>query len=170
MKVAKPNQVTNWTFDMVNPAGDQVSLGPFSTAYTLVNQVMSYINTYDSMTEDKYSIKLKEEAAKVAEGDLQKYVKLLVEHQMCVRLKGRIDCWSGGVGDDVHTVISKVEGFVLEQAPAVIVNAVRRFAQAVTNGKSNKVSGCSSCGGTTVMDPSKNNLGRAGALNSFFKK
>ena len=155
---------------MVNPAGDQVTLGPFSTAYPLIDKVMSYIEVYDSMTDSKYSVRLKEEAARVAGGDMRKYVKLLIEHQMCVRLKGRIQCWSGGVGDDVHTVISKVEGFVLENAPAVIVGAVRRFAKAVTRGASNTVSSCSSCGGTAVMDPSKNNLGRAGALNSFFKK
>ena len=75
------------------------------------------------------------------------------------------------MGDDVHTVISKVEGFVLDNAPAVIVGAVRRFAKAVTRGKSNTVSGCSSCGGTAALDPNaKNNLGRAGALNSFLKK
>lgn len=155
---------------MVNPAGDAVSLGPFSTAYPLIDKVLSYIEVYDSMTDQKYSVRLREEAARVAEGDLRKYVKLLVEHQMCVRLKGRIQCWSGGVGDDVHTIISKVEGFVLDNAPAVIVGAVRRFAKALSKGKSSTFTACGSCGGTAVMDSKVNNLGRAGALNSFFKK
>ena len=170
MKVAKPNQVTSWTFEMINPAGDTVTLGPHPTIYQLVNQVMSYIGVYDGMTENKYSAQLTEQANKVSDGNLEKYVKLLVEHQTCIRLKGKIDCWSGGVGDDVHEFISKVEGFVLEKAPAPIVGIVRRFAKAVTKGKSSTFTACSSCGGTAVMDAKVNNLGRAGALNSFFKK
>lgn len=164
MKVAQHNQVSEWKFSMLSPDGRTVELGPFGSIYTLVNQIMSYIGVYDGMTENKYSEKLKEQAAIVTDGNLEKYVKLLAEHQMCINNKA-IKCWSGGVGDDVHTVISKVEGFVIDNAPEPIVRLVRRFATAVTKGKSSTVTGCSSCGGTRTMDPKVNNLGRAGTLN-----
>ena len=163
---------------MLNPEGGEVVLGPFSNLYTLQNQVLSYIGIYDSMTNDEYSKKLKEdakwyaggeEAAGILRGETEywkKYVKLLIEHQMCLRNKS-IKCWSGGVGDDIHNVLTKVEGFVMEKAPEPIQKMVRRFASVISKGKRSSVTGCSSCGGTVVMSPSVANMGRAGKLNKI---
>jgi len=86
------------------------------------------------------------------------------------RGKRAIKCWSGGLGDDIHNVISKVEGFIFEQAPKPVVNMITRFARIATRGRSNTFSSCASCGGTSVMKADTNNLGRAGRLNNMFKK
>lgn len=167
MKVAKPQNVTNWEFRMMNPAGEEVVVGPYGTIYQAVNQVMSYIDVYDTATSYKYGKRLREQAGVYTRGDLTKYVKMMIEHQMCVRHKGNVQCWSGGIGDDIHDVVCKVEGWVLEKAPAPIVKMVRRFAKAASKGKSNSFAGCASCGGTSIMNPAVENLGRAGKLNKF---
>lgn len=170
MRVANPNQVTNWRFFLIDPNGEEVIIPPeggHSTKDKLVRQVMSYIGMYDNITSREYS---KEQRALALEAgkSFEEYISKLVEHQVCIRNKS-VKCFNDGVGDKIHEAMGKVDGYI-EKAPLPVRKIIERMVASVTPSRSKTLGGCGGCGGTRVMSPNRNNLGRAGRLNRLFNR
>lgn len=160
-------QVTNWNFIMEDPSGNEVMVPPergLPNLAALTAMVLSYINIYDNATQNQYSLKQRELAAQAGK-PFESYIRKVIEHQFCLRNKNQgVDCWSDGLGDDIHNTLSKVDGFV-EKAPTAIRNVIEKAISAITPSRSKSFGGCSSCGGGRSFSPSQDNLGRAGKLN-----
>lgn len=165
MRIKNINQIGEWRFYLENPEGEEVVVPPsgwFNTLQQLKEAVLSYIDIYDTATGGAYSKEIRRDAEK--EGlSLDAYMIKLIEHQFCLRNSG-IKCWSSGVGDTIHSILSKVDGFIEKASPAVrgkMQDAIER----VTPSHSRTFGGCSVCGGSRVMKSSGSNLGRAGRFN-----
>ena len=169
MRIANPQQVTHWKFYLKDP-NDQEVMIPSDGVHThkdrLLNQVLSYINMYDNVTSNEYS---KEQRALAAQAgrDFEGYIGQLIENQMCLRNKW-IKCYTDGVGDKIHEAMGKVDGYI-EKAPAPVRKVIQKMIASVTPSKTKSFGGCGACGGTRIMSPRGNNLGRAGTLNRFLK-
>jgi len=122
---------------------------------------MSHIRVFDEVTKGKYTKLIREEAAKYNE-TMEVYMLRVIDHQMCLTNKA-IDCWKG-VGDVVHNVLGKVDGYV-KHTPMVVRKKVEAAIQRITPSRSKSFGGCSACGGSRVFHPYENPLGRAGTLN-----
>lgn len=164
MRVKNPNQVSKWSFLIIDPSGNEVVVppsDPCNSVGRLHGMVMGVINVYDNITGGEYS-KKQRELASAKNMDFEDYVFKLIENQMCSRFK--IDCWSEGIGDDIHNVLSKVDDFI-EHTPAPVRKVMQAVVAKVTPSKTKRFGSCSSCGGTRAMNPSVDNLGRKDKLN-----
>jgi hypothetical protein len=155
---------------MIDPKGEEVAVPPSgvsSSKQKLLNQVLSYIGMYDNITGNEYS-KEQRRLAEEAGMPFDQYIGKLIEHQLCLRSKS-IKCFNDGVGDAVHEVMGKIDGFV-ERAPKPIKLLIQKVFAEVTPSKSRTLGGCSACGGSRIMAPRANNLGRAGTMNRLFRR
>ena len=170
MRVKNPNTVSNWKFYIEDLEGNEVVIpnGPGLNRVTdLIPLVLSHIAVYDNHSSNEYSKeqrRLAEEAYPNVGNSFEKYLLKLIEHQMCLRNKTTIQCWSEGTGDDIHNALSAVDGWVAK-TPQVIKNIVQVGIARITPSHSKTFGGCSACGGSRTMSPKINNLGRAGRLN-----
>ena len=170
MRPKNPNNVSSWRFNLVDPEGIELSIpniGTYNTRELLFNAVMSYVRVYDEVTKGGYTKKAREEAEKWGVS-FEVYMRKVIDHQMCLTNRA-IDCWSDGLGDDLHKALGKVDGYV-KRTPAIVRKTVQAAIQKLTPSKSATFGGCSSCGGSRVFRPYENNLGRAGRMNNLFKK
>lgn len=168
MRVADHNKVSKWNFLMEDMAGNEVQVPPSGGTNTLpqlLTLVLSYIQTYDNHTAGEYS-KLQRQFAEEDGLSFNAYMVKLIEHQFCLRNSGKVKCWNSGAGDIIHNALSKVDGWV-EHTPNVIQQKVQRAIEFITPSKSKTLGGCAVCGGSRVMSPNVNNLGRAGTLNKL---
>lgn len=168
MRVANPNKVASWSFQLIDPEGEEITIpstGGMNNLQALKMAVLSHIQVYDNATGEEYS-KEQKRLAEEAGKSFEQYIGQLIEHQMCLRFKNQIQCWNEGVGDSIHNALSAVDGYVAK-TPEPIRRMVERAISVITPSKSVTFSGCSACGGTHVMNPRKNNLGRAGKLNNI---
>ena len=171
MRVQNPNQIGNWSFRMLDPEGNTIMVPPNGTTNSvgeLLNQVLAYISIYDSGTEGSYSKKQREFAER--EGiSFEDFLLKLIEHQMCINHRGQVPCWSDGLGDDIHNFMMGVDKKIAK-APKALSHRIQGLISKMTSGGSRTLGGCSSCGGTTVMNPQADNLGRAGTVNRIRRK
>jgi len=150
---------------MVDMGGNEITVPPSggtNTLHQLVTQVLSYIQVYDNHTDGEYS-KAQRVLAEGAGVSFEAYIARLVEHQFCIRSRS-VKCWSDGLGDDIHSALSVVDGWVAK-TPEVVRSKIQNAIEMLTPSGSKTFRGCAACGGSRVMDPSINNLGRAGRLN-----
>ena len=169
MTIKNINTFTEWRFDVINPENNQVFTIPIDgkkskSIQELTSLVVSQMAEFDRISNNEYTKKAREEAVKL-DISFPAYVQKLIHHQIC--RKGLADCYSNGVGDDIHKLFGGLDGIV-----AKLPTPLRRAAEAVTKvitGGQKKLGGCSACGGTKTFEPSKNNLGRAGTVNRVTK-
>jgi hypothetical protein len=169
MRIKDPNKITSWHFNLLDPEGIEVRVpaeGGLNSLHHLISRVNSYIQVYDQGTDGAYSKLLREEADK-HKITFDKYISKLIQHQMC--LTQPIACWSDGFGDDLHSLAGKVDSFV-EKAPAPVRRIMQNAIARLTPSKARAFSSCGTCGGTRVMNPQANNLGRAGTVNRFTRR
>lgn len=164
MQPKDPNRVPDWDFYILNIKGEEVKVGPFPTRERLINELLYLFDVFDKETSSKYTEKLRQKAVEHRIG-FKEYIGKLVDHQICLRR--RLDCWSSGIGDDIHALAGKLDGIV-DKAPKIVKKVYQSFAKKVTPSKVNRMGKCGACGGSRVMDPNSNNLGRAGILNRMF--
>ena len=152
---------------MIDMGGQEIVIPPSGGANTLsqlLTQVLSYIQIFDGHTDGEYS-KAQRALAEEAGITFDRYMLRLIEHQFCVNNAARgIKCWSDGVGDTIHSALTVVDGWVAK-TPEVIRNRIQNAIERITPSRARTFGGCSACGGSRVMDPRINNLGRAGRLN-----
>jgi hypothetical protein len=89
----------------------------------------------------------------------------IVEHQICIRQPEPLSiCYNGGIGDMIHHQLAKpvLNAIALKAGKVKMGEGIARIAR--------KVAGCGGCGGTRTYASGKNNLGRAGKLNSIAGK
>jgi hypothetical protein len=91
----------------------------------------------------------------------------IVQHQICLNQPVPAEvCDSSGLGDDLHhkfvAPFLKVAAKVMDSTGIRSLQPLSRLAM--------QTSHCQFCSGTKVFDPSANNEGRAGNLNSIFPK
>lgn len=172
MRIKNKDRFTKYEFYLISPLGEEVRIpedGRFDTSLSsLASKVVAQINAFDAHTNNEYSKNLKKRASEKG-ASFQDYIRLLVEHQICVRNPHPDQiCWDSGFGDRIHMLAGKVDSFV-EKLPTsfkTIGKTLTKAATFVATGKSSStLGGCQTCGGTRRMDPSKNNLGRADLLN-----
>lgn len=171
MRVKNPNQIGTWSFRMLDPEGNTIMVPPSGTLNSigeLLGQVMAHFRIYDSATNGRYSEKQREFADKQGM-TFDEFMIQLIEHQMCINGMGQVPCWSGGLGDDIHNVMKGVDK-AISKAPFKLQQAAQVLISKLTPSGSRTLSGCSSCGGTPVMDPNANNLGRAGTVNNKVRR
>lgn len=165
MRIQNPNQVGAWSFHVKDIEGNDIVIPPYSTSSSieeLLSLVLKYIQEYDNVSNGEYSKTQRELAAK--EGmSFEDYMKKLINHQMCLRNRGVIPCWSDGLGDNIHNLFDKVASF--KKAPESTKTKIQNIISSFVPGFVIKGAGCASCGGSMVMSPTKDNLGRAGKLN-----
>ncbi len=151
---------------MTDPAGEEITVPQTgtNTLPSLLNIVMSLIAAYDNATNQEYS-KVQRELAEAEGTDFREYIGKIIEHQLCLRMVGRVDCWNDGYGDKLHSKLSAVDGFV-EYTPPLIRKALQFAVSKITPSRSRSFSGCAACGGTMVFSPELDNLGRAGKWNN----
>lgn len=169
MRVKDVSKVSQWSFQLIDPDGNEVRIpneGGFSSLQQVTGAVLSYITVYDNATKGEYSKNLQEEADKL-DLDLRGYLSKLIQHQLCLTNKA-VACWSDGFGDNIHRLLGKVDSYV-EKAPAKVKQLMQTAISRMTPSRARSFSSCGACGGTRVMDPKVNNLGRAGRFNRFGK-
>lgn len=171
MTLKEPAKFSNWSFIVEDPEGKEIEIpsgGRYAnTLSQLTAAVLQHIAAYDGATNGEYSKNQRELADK--EGvTFDKYIQMLIQHQICLRYKGSVPCWTG-LGDKIHLALSAVDGFVAK-TPEVVRQRMERAIKVMTPSKSKTLGGCSACGGTRKMDPNANNLGRAGFLNRMMRK
>ena len=146
MTLRNPNETPNggWKFYFQSTEGGK----PFT------NEV-SGANSVDDLTR-KAALQMTNMNVSVPEN-----LKQIVEHQICTRAHPG-DCWMSGIGDELHNKwIKPFLTGVAKTATKMKLNGVAK--------KAKSLSGCSSCGGTSVYVEGENNLGRAGTLNDLLK-
>lgn len=175
MKVRNPNMFTKWRFYFKDLQGQVLSFpqsGEYASGlHALYQDVAAQFEIFDKDTNGEYTKILREEANKV-DKTYEEWLKVIIEHQICTRhhtLTNKL-CWEDGLGDKLHSVSMRIDN-VIEKFPTRTKKAAQTLVKAVTKaatGKANpKMGTCQVCGGTTEFDPSKHNLGRAGALNNL---
>ena len=167
MRVKNHQEVTAWNFVMITPDGTEQVVPQIGTSNlpTLLRIVISLISAYDGATDGEYS-KEQRLLAEEEGTEFETYISKVIEHQLCLRMSGRIPCWNDGYGDKLHSKLSAVDGYI-ENTPALIRNALTFAVSKITPSKSRSFGGCSSCGGTFAFNPSVDNLGRAGQMNKL---
>jgi hypothetical protein len=167
MHVKDHNQVGNWNFKLENPSGVEVTIPDdpkgISRLNHLVRIVISVLNVYDGATGGEYTKKQRELAAEKGVS-FEEYMGRVIQHQFCIRNKQTVKCLNDGWGDDIHSALSAVDGYI-EKTPQVIQRAAGKMISRITPSKSRTFRGCSRCGGTSVFKATADNLGRAGKLN-----
>ncbi len=167
MRVKDHSQVGNWTFVLENPDGDQLTLPPGDKGFNRLSQlrenVLAVIELYDESTGGEYSKKQRELAAQL-QMSFPDYITKVIEHQFCLRMHGKVKCWSDGVGDTLHNAIGKIDDLQAKVSP-VMRKAIQSVTARVTPSRSTTFRGCGRCGGTKSFSPKSDNLGRAGKLN-----
>lgn len=139
--------------------------GVAKSADSLYEMVESAFDEFDKLTKEEYSAKAKSRARELGK-TWKQYIQMLVEHQICVRIKNVSPayvsklCSSSGIGDTIHMLVSKTEETVISAAVSAVKAITHRTVKI-----SPKASKCSACGGTQTFDPTRDNLGRAGKLN-----
>ena len=157
---------------MQDPSGDEMRLptkaGFASSLNQLTEMVVSQISSFDKVTDNGYSKKLRESAAKQNLAFSQ-YMSKLVEHQICLRQPNSTEfCWGDGFGDEVHKFFTKIDGWFKDKPrlmQGIGTMATQIATKLATGTAKHKFSECSTCGGTKVLSKNKDNLGRAGKLN-----
>lgn len=96
----------------------------------------------------------------------------IIDHQICSRAQDPLeDCWSGGLGDDLH---NKWIGPFLRRAAAKIAprnsGSIMAVARQAVSEAIKKVANCRTCGGGKVYKEGETGMGRAGKINKVFKK
>lgn len=173
MRLKDHQSFGEWKFFMLNPIDGSDLKIPIDAKVaqslaSLVQIVVAQMHEFDLITDGLYTAKAKEEADKKSIS-FPAYVSLLVEHQICIKSGNSSDlCWSNGIGDDIHTMFSKIDGIVTS-LPAPIQGLIKKVIVKLTPSSSQTLGGCSACGGTKVYDPVVSNLGRAGKLNDLTK-
>jgi hypothetical protein len=164
-----PNNVSSWKFQLTDPSGILLTIpniGTFNTKAQLHAAVMSHIRVFDEVTKGGYTKLIREEADKWKE-TLDQYMGRVIDHQLCVTNRA-VDCWNEGLGDQIHEVMGKVDGYV-KKTPEVVRKKVEAAIQRITPSRSKSFGGCSACGGSRVFHPYENPLGRAGTVNRWTK-
>lgn len=174
MKIKNRNNFTKWKFYFKDLEGNEVSF-PFSggyatTIHSLVAEVESQFQVFDEKTNGEYTKHIRKDAQHL-EKSYQEYLEILIEHQICLRHDKNNDlCWDDGLGDRLHHVSKRID-HMIDAFPSPLKKAARAGVKALTalaTGKAKERMGsCQTCGGTKTLDPSKNNLGRAGSLNNL---
>lgn len=169
MKIKDPLQFSRWQFFCIAPNGEQIKL-PIDSEYaaslsSLHNLVLEQFNSFGN--EYKTSIAL--QAARL-NMTYTEYVKVSIEHQICLRNEGENLCWDSGFGDQVHSFFTHLDKSIESASKPlrVVGKILTSAATLVATGKAQKnFRGCSSCGGTRTFSAVQNNLGRAGAVNNY---
>jgi len=166
MRVQNPNQIASWNFHIIGPDGEEVIIPPergMPTIGKITNAVMSHIGVWDAHTDNEYS-QVQRQLAEESGMEFKAYIMKLIEHQMCLRNKSSIKCWNDGAGDSIHNMLSKVDNYV-EKTPEPIRRLVGAAIAKITPSRTRSFGGCAACGGSRVMSPNQDNLGRAGKVN-----
>lgn len=171
MTIKDHTRFGEWKFYLVDPvtgADLKIPIGEPKTQSlpALVQLVAAQMEEFDRITDNKYSAKARQEASNKGM-NLNQYISLLIEHQICVRSSNSSDlCWSNGVGDVVHGLFTKVDGLVAN-LPAPLKRIAASIIEKITPSSSQTLGGCSSCGGTRSFTPDASNRGRVGKLNDI---
>lgn len=142
------------------PAGNNPEHG----IHQLVNRVISQMQEFDKVTNNEYTKKAKERARELSV-TFEQYILKLVHHQICLRnqhIPGF--CYSNGIGDSIHELLSGVDK-VVAKLPSSLRDAATKIIKKITPSKSATLGGCAVCGGSRSFKPKSDNLGRAGKLN-----
>lgn len=174
MQIKNHNTFSKWKFFFKDLEGNDLSF-PMSGGYSpnlhaLALEVESQFEVFDVATDRKYTELIRKEA-KALSKDYLDYIKILIEHQICLRHDNNNDlCWNDGLGDRLHEISGKVD-HMISKFPAPLKKmaeaAVKVATKAATGKAQKKLGVCGTCGGTDSFDPNKKNLGRAGSLNNM---
>lgn len=166
MKLKDQKLFTEYTFDMVDPDGVNITVPSNGrkapNLRVLINTVLSVVNAYDNATENRFSKRQRELAMEYGV-EFERYMGVVVEEQLC--MKHPSECWKTGAGDWVHAAFSKVDDWKKAHAPKMLRKVLDKVARVVTPDKTSDFKGCRSCGGSKRMVASQDNLGRRGKLN-----
>lgn len=169
MRLKRPERFTKWEFFFGENDDYRIPLHDYAKSKNhLISLVISTAESLQKQGAGNYLDKLKEEADSYGM-ELNQYVSLLVEHQICVRAtdagKGSL-CWASGLGDKIHSVISKIESKALSVLPKKATKVYNAAVSHILPGSGGRASGCRRCGGTASFSISqKNNAGRVNKLN-----
>jgi hypothetical protein len=169
MRLKRPDRFTNWEFFLGENDDYRIPLHDYAKNKNhLISLVISTADSLQQQGAGDYLDKLKQEADSY-KMELNHYVSLLVEHQICVRAtdagKSAL-CWASGIGDKIHSVISKIESKALSVLPKKASKVYNAAMAHILPGSGGKASGCRRCGGTSSFSTSqKNNAGRVNKLN-----
>lgn len=169
MTIKDTTKFGNWFFYMLDPfelKEIRVPTGnnPEHGIHQLVNRVIAQMSEFDKVTNGEYSKKARVRSAELSL-TFEQYVLKLVHHQICLRnqhIPGF--CYSNGIGDTIHELLSGVDKIVAK-LPTALQNAATKIIKRITPSKSATLGGCSVCGGSRSFKPKEDNLGRAGKLN-----
>ena len=167
MKLKKPLQYGTWSFYIGEKDEYRVPVEGFARSrQALVSAVYLMLQHLSKQGKPEYLARATEEAAKM-KVDITEYLKMVVEHQICVRAPSKDLCQSSGLGDKLHSFVAAIDS-VTERAPSPIKTAYQSVAKVVTKAISGeakpKLSSCRSCGGTKSFSGKMFNLGRAGRM------
>lgn len=168
MKLKDPNRYTRWEFYLGESGEYRVpQTGFLLSKNKLVERVIQQMKSLEEQRVYAFYTQLQEEARQKGLEE-RAYLGLLIEHQICLRAKdaGKVGlCFSGGLGDNIHSAISKVESAVLKNIPQRAKTLYHKVVTAISPSSGGKLSGCTRCSGTRGFSAKQNNLGRAGKLN-----
>lgn len=169
MKLKRPERFTKWEFYIGENGDYRVPVHDYARSKTqLVTLVIGTAESLQKQGAGDYLDKLKQEATEFGM-ELEQYVSLLVEHQICVRAvdAGKTGlCWASGLGDKIHSVITKIESKALSVLPGRVKKVYNAAMSHILPGSNGRASGCRRCGGTASFSISqKNNAGRVNKLN-----
>jgi cytochrome c553 len=170
MYIKNPSSHANWIYSIEAPDGGLLSVREKSKALA-VRAALGLIASFDRETNSSFSLKGREEAAKIGLG-FDEYIGLLVEQATCMeeRALGKKTCWNGGLGDGIAHALEATEDSARKFFPKRFVDATIKMATAITSGQAySTLSECSECHGKTAFSSTGNNLGRAGKLNLVTK-
>ena len=175
MKIKEHQNFTKWKFYFKDLEGGTLSF-PKSGGYSpnlheLATEAAAQFEIFDTDTEGKYTRLIRKQAEHLGV-DYLEYLKVIIEHQLCLRheTEARELCWNDGLGDKLHEFSGKID-HAIETFPKPLKKlaqaAVVVATKAATRKGNKKLGGCGTCGGTETFDPDTNNLGRAGSLNNL---
>ncbi len=144
--------------------------GSFKSRNNLVSAVIATFSSLSTQGKPEF-LKAAQEEAEMMKVPYERYISMIVEHQICIRsggLSGGL-CYSSGVGDKLHSYAEALDRKVA-RAPKILQKVYAKAASAAlsvvnqTPVKTNKIGGCSSCRGRKSFSAKGKNMGRAGRM------
>lgn len=171
MKIKDHRRFTRWEFYLGEEDKYRIPReGHSGSREKLVKEVKEIMQSLEMQQVGNFWSKVKEEAEKYG-AEVDQYLGLLIEHQICVRLKqlGKDSlCWSSGLGDTVHKYIGKAEDLLLSKSPGPLKKAYTGAVKKLLPGSGGRTRKCGACGGSSSFSTKqKSNLGRVGILNKM---
>lgn len=152
MRIKRPKEFAEWEFFILDE-GNEIRIPTEGYAGSLKGLKSLVIKQFNNMPNFDWKAKLTEEADK-NKISKKSILSAIIHHQICNRNES-VECWDSGIGDTLHGAVKSVESFVSKVVP--------KFKPVLSD--------CAGCGGTKIYDPAvKNNLGRAGIVNSIGRK